>query len=147
MFIKRKGAYIACGKDFSALIYVVGEFPHFKIVSGIILNNFVEKGEIISLDKNSIELIQMVESPTSFIFAPISNLSENNLKGLDKLSTGVVEFDQQEHVEWIEYYKELERYGLPMNKLIARIMLTGRSLPQANVTFSIIERKVKAERR
>lgn len=145
MFIKKKGAYIACGPTFSALIYVIGDFPHFTIVSGVELDPFLQRGEVRVLEKDSLELAAIMARPDQFVYAPVNFLSDTVLPGLNKnTKSQIVEFDEQEYAEWAETYKELKQFHMPMEKLIVRIMMNGnRSYPQAKMILEMLEKKIK----
>lgn len=146
MIIKSKGTYVVCGPYFSALIYVIGTIPHFTIVSGIELDPFIQRGEVVALTKDSIELLMIAEHPDRFVFAPINILGNSSLPGLKKnVKTENVEFNEKNYESWVSYYKELKAFNLPLNRLIARIMFDEKSYMQAEMIVNLIEQKTKIQ--
>lgn len=148
MNVKTKGTYLVCGQEFCALVRFAGEFPHFVIVSGIELSAFIQRGDVVALDKNSVELAMIAEYPDDFVYIPFHEaFSDMNLSGLKHGKRNEsVEFDRNEEAQWIEYYKEIVHFGLPMNKLAARIMYSGRSYGQAQLLIDMIAKKVAKDR-
>lgn len=148
MNIKRKGTYLVYGQEFCALVKFVGEFPHLIIVSGIELVPFIQRGEVKELKKDSVELAMIAEHPDAFVYLPLHEaFGDIDMPGLRyNGNKETVEFSKEEEVAWIDYYSDCMRYGLPISKLISRMMFDGKSYGQAQLLVSMIEKKLARKR-
>lgn len=68
MKLEHAGIYRAIGRDKELLINVVGEYPCFRIVKAIDINEFVINLKVIELNEESLEIQSIYHDPESYLF-------------------------------------------------------------------------------
>lgn len=124
--LKKAGLYIANGKNTSVLIRVGGEAPMLDIISGILLNDMERDGTITTLNKDSVEVQDILMNPKNYIFEhPSVSEAVKMETGLDGATKARPEYTENDFGQWIEKYKELrtsypEHYEVKMTAYLIR---------------------------
>ena len=84
--LKKPGLYIANGKNISVLVRIAGTAPCLVAVRGILLNDMQRDGTITVLEKDSLELQDIVANPKSYVFdyPSVSEAVKNALALVEK---------------------------------------------------------------
>lgn len=105
--LKKAGLYIANGKNTSVLIRVVGEYPMFSIVSGVLLNDMEKDGTVTVLHEDNHELQDILCNPKDYIFdLPAISEAITHEKGLDTNSKKILEYTEEDFRNWVDIYKQ-----------------------------------------
>lgn len=145
MYIKTAGAYIALGDHFLILFRAVGEYPYFKIPSGIILNEYAITGELRVVKENSIEIQDIITNPQMYAFARISSLAEG-LISVDYNSIEKIQFDEPKMEIWFDRLSLIDKpnSGLSINSLVMDIIRELKySRPQSLLMIQEMRKQAK----
>lgn len=148
MYISTEGAYIALGDHFLILFRAVGEYPYFKIPSGIILNEYAATGELRVVKENSMEIQDVLTNPRMYAFARISSIAEG-LIPVNYIDSSEVQFDEEKINIWIERLQLIDKpnSGLNINSLVMDIVRElGYSRPQALLMIQEIRKQSKCKK-
>lgn len=150
MFVKSAGTYIALCEQYCMIFRVVGEFPFFKVPSGIILNDYIRGGDIRMVKENEVEIQGLINNPEKYAIASLDEITDNGyFKDFDIKSTGKSALDPDIEVEFIDRIKQVDspHSGLHINGVI--YLLATRlnlSIPQARIVVTTLRKKIRDER-
>lgn len=150
MFVKSAGTYIALCEQYCMLFRVVGEFPFFKVPSGIILNDYIRGGELRMVKENEVEIQGLINNPDKYAIASLDEITDNGyFKDIDVKTTGKSALDPEIEAEFIDRIKQVDApySGLHINGVI--YLLATRlnlSIPQAKIAVMTLRKKIKNER-
>lgn len=71
MKLNKPGIYRIVGEKFELLANVIGEVPVLRIVNALDLNSLAQKGEFKVLPEESLQIQQVLQDPSKFIFIRI----------------------------------------------------------------------------
>lgn len=146
--LKKAGLYIANGKNTSVLIRVGGEAPMLDIISGVLLNDMEKDGTITKLDKDSVEIQDIMLNPKNYIFEhPAVSEAVKMEAGLEGTTKARPEFTDSDFNDWIEKYKEF-RVSYPENyevKLTAFLIRFDYSKTQADMIIRQIKTRLRLQ--
>lgn len=113
--LKKSGLYIAQGPETNVLIKVEGKAPLLEIVGAIDLNEFNRTGKAKELDKNSIEVLDIMSCPEKYCFeSPSITDAIKNEEGLNKKSGRDADtVKESEYDNFIAEYKRLHQLYPP----------------------------------
>lgn len=78
------GMFIARGPELNVLIRLIGKEPMLEVKSAIDLNKFYNEGKVVELERNSIEVIDIMQYPEKYDFEkPSITATISNEKGID----------------------------------------------------------------
>lgn len=148
MLIKSAGTYFALGSHYAMIFRAVGEFPFFKIVNAIILNDYMKGGELREVKENSIEVQGLINHPGKFAIASLDDITEDaSFKEIDFESGGEeVALDPETEANLIEKIKyiDMPHSGVHINSLYYDMMVEfGTSIPQNRIIVSVLRKKIK----
>ena len=147
MYIDKPGAYLALCDHYLILFRAVGSFPHLKIPSGIILNDYGSEGTFREVLENSPEIQGIYTNPERYVYSAISNLSQE-LKPLDFTATEKIAFDKEVYAKYSQRLRMIDapRSGLHINSLAINLMTElNYSLPQAYMFIQELRKKLKED--
>ena len=147
MFFKSTGTYLVMGTKYAVIVRVIGQMPHLQIAEGISLSKFVNGGEVVLLDRNSLELQAIESHPDKFSYIALEDYEMDSLEELDVTTTTkpkpCVGFSELAITKWKPKLKDiLTTKGLHMNSLYCDIMAEGYSLPQARMIASELKKEL-----
>lgn len=146
--LKKAGLYIANGKNTSVLIRVGGEAPMLDIISGVLLNDMEKDGTITKLDKDSVEIQDIMLNPKNYIFEhPAVSEAVKMEAGLEGTTKARPEFTDSDFNDWVEKYKEF-RVSYPENyevKLTAFLIRFDYSKTQADMIIRQIKTRLRLQ--
>lgn len=146
MYIKTAGAYIALCDHYMILFRAVGEYPFFKIPSGMILNTYGEDGEIQIVKENSVEIQGILTHPERYAFACISSIAEGIRQQIDYTTTEKIQFDEEKIEIWLDRLALIDKpnSGLQINSLVMDIIRElNYSRPQALMMIQEMRKVLK----
>lgn len=147
MYIKSQGAYIALCNEYIILFRAVGQFPHFVIPGGIVLNDYSTTGEFKIVKSNDVEIQGIINNPERYAFVTLDSIADN-FNNIDFKSTGKIEFDEDKLSVWIDRLIQIDRpnSGLSINSLLLDIVVKHQySIPQARMVVQELRKKIKNE--
>ena len=110
----KEGVYIAQGPETNILIRLVGKAPMLEVIGAIDLNKFYQTGKVVNLEKNSIEVLDVISCPEKYRFELPSVTSVVETKtGIDRESgRKVTDIEDSEISEFTDKYQSLIKlYG------------------------------------
>lgn len=110
----KEGVYIAQGPETNILIRLVGKAPMLEVIGAIDLNKFYQTGKVVNLEKNSIEVLDVISCPEKYRFELPSVTSVVETKtGIDRESgRKVTDIEDSEISEFTNKYQSLIKlYG------------------------------------
>ena len=146
--LKKPGLYIANGKSTSVLIRVAGTAPCLTIIRGILLNDMERDGTITVLEKESLEIQDIMANPMSYIFdKPAVSQAVLNTLGLEATEKNRIEYTEKEFAGYIASYR-LNRTMYPDEYIVKTqvvLIQKGFSKSQADMIISQIETRLRLQ--
>ena len=144
--LKKPGLYIANGKNISVLVRIAGTAPCLVAVRGILLNDMQKDGTITVLEKDSLELQDIVANPKSYVFDyPSVSEAVKNALGLEATERTKIEYTEQEFNDFIQAYKN-NRKMFPEDYIVKTQVVfinKGFSKSQADMILAQIETRLR----
>ena len=146
--LKKPGLYIANGKNISVLVRIAGTAPCLVAVRGILLNDMQKDGTITVLEKDSLELQDIVANPKSYVvdYPSVSEAVKNAL-GLEATERTKIEYTEQEFNDFIQAYKN-NRKMFPEDYIVKTQVVfinKGFSKSQADMIIAQIETRLRLQ--
>lgn len=128
--LKKSGLYIANGKNISVLVRIAGTAPCLVAVNGTIT----------VLEKDSLELQDIVANPKSYVFDyPSVSEAVKNALGLEATERTKIEYTEQEFNDFIQAYKN-------NRKMFPVVFINkGFSKSQADMIIAQIETRLRLQ--
>ena len=146
--LKKPGLYIANGKSTSVLIRVAGTAPSLTIIRGNLLNDMERDGTITVLEKESLEIQDIMANPKSYIFdKPAVSQAVLNTLGLEATEKNRIKYTEKEFAGYIASYR-LNRTMYPDEYIVKTqvvLIQKGFSKSQADMIISQIETRLRLQ--
>lgn len=150
MFIKNAGTYLALGDQYVLLFRAVGEFPFFRIPTGIVLNDYIKGGELKMVKENEVEIQGLINHPEHFAIASLDAITDDgSFRSIDFKATGKVLLDPETESKLIDKIKYIDMpySGVSINSLYYEIIRElNMSLPQARLVVQVLRKKIRDEK-
>ena len=149
MRLNEPGVYQVVGSDIELLAIVVGETPHLRIVSAIIMNDAFQKAKFREVKEESLEIQSIYAHPEMYVFYPYESSDVCQLPIELRSMRGA----KMPSIDDAMYHTFKERYkvdtSIPgrgaMSTKVYIMSMTGWSAAQAQLVICKIAREIKKE--
>lgn len=149
MRLNKSGIYRIIGENFELLANVIGESPTLRIVNALDVNTLYQKGEFKVLPEESLQIQQVYEDPSKFLFLEYecSDVVKTPPYRQSIRGVKIPKASEEEYKDFKERYIQDTRInGRGVSATKAYIMeKTDWSLSQINVLVMKIANEVKRE--
>lgn len=149
MRLNEPGVYQVVGSDIELLAIVVGETPHLRIVSAIIMNDAFQKAKFREVKEESLEIQSIYAHPEMYVFYPYesSDVCQLPIELRSMRGAKMPSIDDAMYRTFKERYKvdtSIPGRGAMSTKVYI-MSITGWSAAQAQLVIYKIAREIKRE--